>query len=141
MKAIFVYMTVLMFPLVIFQSFSSEEVQKEKQLVTSLKIEFPHAIVLEVKEIKNFDMIKTVQQEYIKERYKDYYIVTNTHMRDSKNHLFEVFLLKNEEEQEALIAFEMDKIYKNLKKKDKKHRKTIMQLEDMTPLISMSKSK
>jgi hypothetical protein len=62
-------------------------------------------------------------------------------MRDSKNHLFEVFLLKNEEEQEALIAFEMDKIYKNLKKKDKKHRKTIMQLEDMTPLISMSKSK
>ncbi|MBS5509279.1 MAG: hypothetical protein KHX31_11650 [Akkermansia sp.] len=141
MKAIFVYMTVLMFLLVIFQSFSSEEVQKEKQLVTSLKIEFPHAIVLEVKEIKNFDMIKTVQQEYIKERYKDYYIVTNTHMRDSKNHLFEVFLLKNEEEQEALIAFEMDKIYKNLKKKDKKHRKTIMQLEDMTPLISMSKSK
>lgn len=103
-------------------SFGTEDVQQEKQSDsgTALKIEFPNAIILKAKEIKSFDMIKTIQQEYIRERYKDYSIVFNTHMRDSENHLFEVFLVENDEGQRKLVSFKMDEVYKYLKKKDKK---------------------
>lgn len=67
-------------------SFGTEDVQQKKQSDsgTALKIEFPNAIILNPKEIKSFDMIKTIQQEYIRERYKDYTIVFNAHMRDSE---------------------------------------------------------
>ena len=118
----FIWTTVFIFPAMSSSSFGTEDVQQEKQSDsgTALKIEFPNAIILKAKEIKSFDMIKTIQQEYIRERYKDYSIVFNTHMRDSENHLFEVFLVENDEGQRKLVSFKMDEVYKYLKKKDKK---------------------
>lgn len=124
-------------------SFGAEDVQHEKQAESApaLKIEFPNAIVLKAKDIKSFDMIKTIQQEYIREQYKDYSILFNTHMRDSENHLFEVFLVENNEGQRKLVSFKMDEVYKYLKKKDRKNNKKISQLEDMTPPIPVSDNK
>ena len=123
----FIWPTVFIFPAMSSSSFGTEDVQQEKQSDsgTALKIEFPNAIILKAKEIKSFDMIKTIQQEYIRERYKDYIIVFNTHMMDSENHLFEVFLVENDEGQRKLVSFKMDEVYKYLKKKDKKNSKTI----------------
>lgn len=111
----------------------------EAQKKDDVKVQIAATIVLKPKEVKKFDLIEKVQQEYIDKLDPNYRLLSSIYIKSDNNRFIEFLLLMGYNNECKLVEFDMTDVYKNLKKKDSETKKKIEDLEKIYMVTSPEK--
>lgn len=126
-----------------FQSFADDRIvqegvhQKGSLDVSNMKVKFSEAIILKPTEVKTYEMIQSVQQDYIDKKFQNYDTVCVMYIKDHDGRFIQINSLKNDDGKKAMIYFDMSDVYGNLKSKDKETREKIRELENSYMTIEL----
>lgn len=127
--------------LAVHPSFASDEAKKQATASTQYPAgSYSNPVVLDLKGIKNYDMLELARNEYIRKHYDGYQVQGEGFTMIGDRYILTVSLTNHEDENNInnlkLIYFDMTDAYKKLSKsKDKKTREKIKELEnDHKPL-------
>lgn len=116
-------------------SFGSGKIQEQTVVPESYSVgSYENPVVLDLRKIKNSDMLELAQKEYIRKHYEGYQIIGKMFTMHGERFIQSISLIKDDEtidpDDIKLVYFDMTEAYKKLKISHKASRGIVKQLED-----------